>query len=224
MPSFDTLKKKQTELIRKAVDGSVFVAPMTAPVITTLTTYSAGPPVVIDLTALNAAYKDVGYTTEDGAGFTRDVSTSDITSWGATTPTRSDITSDTTTVAFTAQETNITTIGLGTGMDMTSVAGAANTGEVSLQKPLTPSKRQYRVLVLAVDKSTAGDIYIARFLPKAEVTSFSDQAFGGGDAPIEWGVTMTAQIDSTAGYSERWLFGGPGWRSMLVAMGFPAPT
>lgn len=223
MPSYDALKRKQTDLIRKATDGSVFVAPVTAPVITTLT-QSTGTPAVIDLVALDAAYKDVGYTTEDGAGFTRDVATSDITSWGATTPTRTDITSDSSSLAFTAQETNITTIGLGTGMNMANVVPAAATSEVDLRKPLTPSKRQYRVLVIAVDKTVNGDIYIARFLPKAEVGSFSDQAFSGGDAAVEWGVTMNAQIDSVAGYSERWLFGGAGWRSLLVAMGFPAPT
>lgn len=223
MPSYDTLKKKQTELIRKAVDGSIFTAPITAPVITTLTTLATGA-TQPELTALPAGYNDTGYMTEDGAGFSRDVTTSDITSWGSTTPTRTDITADSTTVAFTAQETNIRTIGLSTGRDMSTVTPAAGTSEVDIKKPLTPSKQQYRLLVLAVDRAPEGEIYIARFFPRAEVSGFSDQAFGGGDAPIEWGVTMIGKTDSAAGYSERWLFGGPGWRALLTQMGFPAAT
>ena len=217
MPSYDTLKKKQTELIRKATDGSVFVAPISSPLIAAPTTGASS-----ELTALPTGYKDIGYLTDDGAGFTRDVATSDITSWGATTPTRSDITADTTSVAFVAQETNLLTIGLATGRDMSTVTPAAITGEVRLNKPPRPAKRQYRLLTLAVDSSDAGEIYIARFFPRAEVGAFSDQAYSGGDSAIEWGVTMTGKVDTTAGYSESWLFGGPGWKALLVSMGFPA--
>lgn len=225
MPSYDSLKKKQTELIRKAVDGSVFVAPITAPLITTLTeSTGVAPNNVIDLKALPTGYADAGYMTDDGVSFARDVSTSDITSWGSLTPTRTDITADSSTISFTGQETNIQTIGLGTGRDMSTVSPAATTSEVDMRKPLAPSKRAYRVLALAVDRAPEGDIYIARFFPRAQVSSFSDQSFNGGDSAIEWGVTMAGFVDTTAGYSERWLFGGAGWRALLVQMGFPAAT
>lgn len=225
MPSYDALKKKQTELIRKAVDGSVFVAPISAPLITTLTTYTAATataPAVIDLTTLPSGYSDLGWLTEDGVGFTRDVATSDINSFGSLTPTRSDIVSDTTSLALTAQETNIVSLGLALGKDMSTVTPAANTGEVDIKKALVPSKRQYRVLALAVDRAPEGEIYMARFFPKAEVSSFGDESFSGGDSAIERPVTMVGKIDSAAGYSERWLFGGPGWHALLTKMGFPA--
>lgn len=225
MPAYDALKKKQRDLIRKALDGSVFIAPSTAAAITNLTTYTAATttaPEKIELTALPAGYNDLGWLTTDGAAFAREVATSEVTSWGSVTPTRSDVTADTSTLSVTAQETNIRSIGLGTGVDMSGVTPAAGSGEVSLPKPLRASPKEYRALVLSVDLNEAGEIYIARFLPKAKVNGFSDQSFGGGDEPITWGVTLTGQEDAALGYSERWIFGGPGWKAELVDMGFPA--
>lgn len=220
MANYEALKNKQTELIRKALDGSVFIAPVTADAIASLTTYTAGPPVVIDLTPLPTDYDDLGWLTSDGAQFSREVANSEVTSWGSVTPTRTDITSDTTTMTVTAQETKLLTIGVATGADLAGITPAANTGEVSIAKPSRPKSKHYRVLSLAVDEGDAGEIYIARFLPRAKVTSYSDQAFGGGDDPIVWGATFTGEEDSTLGYSERWIFGGPGWNALLTEMGF----
>lgn len=223
MPSYDALKNKQTELIRKALDGSVFVADLSADAIDKLTTYSAGPPVVIDLTALPTGYDDLGWLTSDGAQFSRDVSSSDVSSWGSVTPTRTDVTADTSTLTVVAQETKLLTIGMATGADLTAVTPDADTGEVSIAKPSRPKSKHYRVLSLAVDSTDDGDIYIARFLPRAKVSSYAEQAFGGGDDPITWGVTLTGEEDSALGYSERWIFGGAGWNAQLTAMGFTAP-
>ena len=220
MADYEALKNKQTELIRKALDGSVFVADVTAAAITNLTTYTAGPPAVIDLTPLPTDYDDLGWLTNDGAQFSRDVSASEVTSWGSVTPTRTDVTSDSTTMSVTAQETKLLTIGMATGADLSGITPAVNTGEVSIAKPARPKSKHYRVLSLAVDQGDAGEIYIARFLPRAKVTGYSEQSFGGGDDPITWGVTMTGEEDSTLGYSERWIFGGPGWNALLVPMGF----
>ena len=220
MASYDALKNKQTELIRKALDGSVFVAPVSASPIVNLTTYTAGPPVVIDLTPLPTDWDDAGWLTSDGAQFARDVANSEVTSWGSVSPTRTDITSDTSTLTFTAQETKLLTIGLATGADLSAITPAANTGEVSIAKPARPQSRHYRALSLAVDQGDAGEIYIARFLPRAKVTSYAEQAFGGGDDPITWGVTLTGEEDSNLGYSERWIFGGAGWNALLADMGF----
>ena len=226
MPSYDELKNKQQELIRKSLDGSVFIAPPTADAIDTLTEYHAavvGPPAVpagISLKALPAEWDDLGWLTNDGAQFSRDVSNSETTSWGAVTPTRTDITSDTTTLQVTAQETKLLTIGLATGADLANIAPDAQTGEVRVAKPLRPKSAHYRVLSLAVDQADAGEIYIARFLPNAKVSSYSEQAMNGGEIP--WGVTLTGEIDDVLGYSEEWLFGGPGWNALLTEMGFTA--
>lgn len=220
MADYEALKNKQTELIRKALDGSVFVGDVTVDAVDELTVYTAGPPAVIDLAPLPTGMDDLGWLTNDGASFARDVATSEVTSWGSVSPTRTDVTSDTTTMSVTAQETKLLTIGLATGVDLSGVTPAANTGEVSIAKPARPKSKHYRVLSLAVDQGDAGEIYIARFLPRAKVTGYAEQAFGGGDDPITWGVTFTGEEDSDLGYSERWIFGGAGWSALLADMGF----
>lgn len=220
MPDYSALKNKQAELIRKSLDGSVFLAPLTAGAITELTQFTAGTPGVIDLAPLPEGYDDLGWLSGDGAAFSRDVGTSEVTSWGSVNPTRTDITSDTSTLTVTAQETKLLTIGLYTGADLTGIVPDAETGEVSIAKPTRPKARSYRVLSLAVDEGPGGEIYLGRFLPRAKVTGYSEQAFGGGDDPVSWGVTFTGEEDSALGYSERWLFGGPGWNALLEQMGF----
>lgn len=226
MPSYDALANKQRQLIRKALDGSVFAAPFalangtpTAP-IAALTTYAAGPPVVIDLTVLPAEWDDLGLLTNDGASFASDVSSSDVQSWGQVTPTRTDIVSDTTTLTVVAQETKALTIGIMTGTDAAALTPTVNSGEVSIPKATRPQGKYYRLLGLAVDLSDAGEIYIGRFLPRAKLSNRGEQAFGGGDDPISWNFTFTGEVDDALGYSERWIFGGPGWQALLTEMGW----
>lgn len=225
MPSYDALKNKQAELIRKALDGSVFLADITADPIADLTTATGvAPNQVISLTALPTDWDDLGWLSTDGAQFSRDVSSSDVSSWGSVTPTRTDIVSDTSTLTVVAHETKLLTIGLATGADLTAITPDAATGEVKIAKPSRPRSKHYRALSLAVDQGDAGEIYIGRFFPRAKVSGFAEQSFGGGDDPITWGVTLTGEEDSTLGYSEEWLFGGPGWNALLVQMGFtPTP-
>ncbi len=215
MASWESLKDHQNQLIRKALEGSVFVAPYSSSAITSLTGADSS------LNALPAGYEDVGHISDDGAQFGREVDSSDVTSWGKVEPSRRDITSDVTTLQFAMQETKKNVIGLYTGADMTAVVPDATSGEVSIEKPDRPARRFYRVLAIGVDLSDAGDIYVARFLPRAEVTDFDDQALqSSDDDPITWSVTMTGYHDSVAGYSEKFMFGGPGWEALLSSMGF----
>lgn len=216
---YEALKNKQADLIRKANDGSVFLGAVTVDPITTLTIDSVSNPGTPELNTLPEGMDDLGWLTGDGAQFSRDVSTSEVTSWGSVSPTRTDITSDTTTLTVTAQETKLLTLGLATGADLAAITADATTGEVSIAKPARPKSKHYRALSLAVDEGDGGEIYVARFLPRAKVTNYAEQAFGSGDDPILWGVTFTGEEDSDLGYSERWLFGGPGWLALLGKMG-----
>jgi hypothetical protein len=124
-------------------------------------------------------------------------------------------------MAVTAQETKLLTIGLATGADLAAVTPDTNTGEVRVEKPTRPASRHYRALSVAVDLGDGGEIYIARYFPRAKVTNYAEQSFGGGDDPVAWGVTLTGEEDSDLGFSESWLFGGPGWNALLADMGFP---
>ena len=120
------------------------------------------------------------------------------------------------------QETKLLTIGLATGIDTTAIKTPNASGAVMVRKPVAPTSKFYRLFCISKDDGDAGDIYIARFFPRAKVTSYGEQAFGGGDEPISWGVTMTGYADSTLGFTEAWLFGGPGWNALVQSMGFSA--
>lgn len=217
----ESLRQKQAELIRKAVDGSVFLASLDAPIISKETLFDATGLLPFPVPGTEKlSWEDLGWLTGDGAQFSRDVSTSDITSWGSISPTRTDITSDTSTLTVVAQETKLLTIGLGTGMDMSTVVPDVTSSAVEIQKPTRPPVQSYQVLSLAVDEYNGEEIYLGRYLPRGKVTGFAEQSFGGGDEAVGWGVTFTGEENSTLGFSESWLFGGPGWATLCAKMGF----
>lgn len=222
MPNYQALANKKAELIRKALDGSAFLAPVTAGPLATLTTATGvAPNAVIELATLPEEWDDLGLLTSDGMAFGRDVASSDVTSFGRTTPTRTDITSDTSTLTVVCQETKLLTIGLATGADLAAAVPDPATGELRIAKPSRPKPKHYRVLSLAVDQGDGGEIYLGRFFPRAKVSSYAEQAYNGNDDPITWGVTFTGEEDSDLGFSEQYLFGGAGWAALLEEMGFP---
>lgn len=224
--TYDALANKKRELIRKPLKGSVFIAPGSADPITDLTEATGtAPNQVITLLELPEEWDDLGWISAEGPQFAREVASSDVTSWGSNTPTRTDITSDNTSLTVLAQETKLQSLSLATGAAQDSIVADPVTGETVIKKPLTPTKRAYRVLVVAVDinPDTGNEIYIARFLPKAEVSNYAEQALGGDD-PIGWGVTLSGKEDSELGFSESWIFGGQGWKELLDDMGIPLDT
>lgn len=213
---YSALKDKKTELIRKARDGSVYIAATSAPAITTLTT-GAGS----DLAPLPEGYTDLGWISQDGASYARTTEVSEVNSFGSVEPTRSDTTRDTITLSVTAQETRLETLGLYTGAAIDTIEASATTGEVQIEKPARPGFRHYRLLGLFVDDGDDGEIYVARFMPRARVTEVGEQAFTDGDDPISYPVTFQGFEDSALGYSHKWFFSGPGWSALLTQMGIP---
>lgn len=216
--AFAALQDLHADLIRKAKDGSVFVAASTATAIdeSTLFTSPAG-----EIDTLPAGYSDLGYLTDAGAAFSRSISETSVTSWQAVSPTRSDRTSDVTTLTVVCQETKAATIGLYTGV---AVPEATLNGVVRIDTPATPIDTYHRVLVVSEDTSNAaGSIYICRFLPRAKVTDVAQQSHDKGDE-IQWGVTFTGFVDSGVGTAESYIFGGPGWKALITEMGMTAAS
>lgn len=219
MPYAD-IEDRKSQLIRKALQGSFYLWPITGEPLTSLTDGATG-----DLATLPTDAEDAGWLTEEGMAFSGETSQSDITSFGAITPTRSDIISETTTLNVVMQETKALSIGLITGADKSAVTADATSGETRIDKPERPSARYYRGLALAVDENDQGEeIYIARFLPRAKVTGKTQPSFASGDNAITYGVTFTGFKDSTLGFTESWLFGGPGWVSLLGDMNISGYT
>lgn len=214
--AFAALQDLHNEFIRKAKNGSVFIAPSTATTIAegTLFTSPAG-----EIATLPAGFTDLGYLADAGAAFSRSISETAVTSWQSVSPTRSDRTADTTTLTVACQETKLATIGLYTGVDLSAVE-ASVAGVVRVDTPSVPVDIYHRVLVVSEDTSNAaGSIYICRYLPNAKVTDIAQQSHDKGDE-IQWGVTFTGFVDSAVGTAESYIFGGPGWKSLVTDMGF----
>ncbi len=225
MPVLEDIQAKKTELIRKITAASLFIAAPTAPLPTTLTT---GPSA--DLTALPSEigppevqhYREVGLVTkDDGYNWGRETEMAETTSHGFVDPTRRDILRTTNTVAFTAQETSKVNLEMFRNVDLSSVIPTAVTGEVSFPEPLSPTTRYYRCFAIGSDGIGAGRIYVATLYPRAMVSEFGEQGWND-ENEVQYPFTLTATPDTTAGYSVKHFFGGPGWRALLSAMGFPA--
>lgn len=211
---YTAVANRQAQLIRKAKQGSVFIAQLTADdydetVFTDTTDHL--------LMALPTGYSDLGLTTTDGVAFGSTINSSDVTSWGFTSPTRTDMISEDTTATISFQETNKNTLALYTGVAPTAVT--ATNGVTALYKPLVPIRGEYHVLFLAEDQAPEGPVYIARYWPVATLTDKSDQSYAQGDAPILWPVQLSARPSEALGTSEINLFGGPGWVAQLEDMG-----
>lgn len=215
---YSTLRDKKTELIRKARDGSVFVAPSGTTALTALTTGAGAALVTL------TGYEDLGWTTTDGVSYSRTTETSDVRSFGSVEPTRSDVTSDEITMAVSAQETKLLSLELYTGADLSASEATAVTGEFQIAKPARPGFRYYRVLGLFVDDGDGGEIYLARYMPRARVTEFGEQQYNDADEAIIYPLTFTGYEDSVLGFSHKWFFGGPGWLALLDEMGIDQAT
>jgi len=216
MPGYASLELKKNELIRKGLQGSVFIAAGSAPAVVASTLFDAATG---DLSTLPLGYQDLGWTTDTGAVFARKVTSTDINGWGTNDPVRSDITGDNTTMAVVAEETKLLTIGLGANVDTSTLVPVGVNGVVAVPYPSSPVSRFYRVLAVAVDSGAGGEIILARFFPRAQVSGYDSQSYANGKDPIQTGLTFTAYQDSVLGYAQEQLYGGPGWLSLLSDMG-----
>lgn len=215
MGDLTALQQRKTELIRKTLNGSAWIADITATAPETLTSGTSGDP-----TPLPANYTDVGYITkDDGVVFSRDVETSDTTSWGASEPTRSDVVRDVDTVKWIMQESKRTSFELYYNVSLAGLTPDAQTGEVSFTKGSGVSARYWRWFGIAQDGAGADAIYIGRFHPRMKITAFGDQSWVDG-TELQYDVTGTAYVDSALGYATKFFWGGPGWKQLLAELGF----
>lgn len=217
--SLSALQSIKTQLIRKALNFSVFVAP-----------YSAAFPGRTDifdattgklLSGSLSDFTDVGYVTTDGAKIADSLSMASVNSLQSTSPTRMDPTGDDKTIQFVGQETNLTNVGLLLGADTTTLATTPDAGgSVSFDSPKLRSNKKYRVVAIAADTIDSGEIYIVRAFPAGIVTAIGDQSFNQDE--VQYDITMQGLYDSDAGTDHRWMAGGAGWLAQLTDAGFTA--
>jgi hypothetical protein len=211
---------RNSALIRKAQDCVILIADETAPLITEITAGASSA--LVDFATLHDEYVSLGrHTKEDGLSWNRDISTEDVFSHGVATSVRRDVTEDVLTLEVALQESNLRTMELALGADLSAVTPTAVTGEVSFVKPTAPSTRYYRLLALASDGVGTGAYYYARMLPRVNVSAVDTQVWSETEE-LRTPVTFTVNPDDVAGFPVKELWGGPGFRANLVPMGFPA--
>ena len=215
MADFASISNLDQSLVRKALTGSLFVAPETAAAVTATTLFGVDG----SINTLPDGYMDGGITTDDGLRFARAQETEDITGWQYLEPVRSDRTSDSESIAVDFLQTSRLTIELFTGADLSGVT--LTNGALSIQKPALPTDRYYRLLAIAVDNVQGEEFYVVKHYPRCKVTTWSDQAFAKAGA-LTWGVTFTSYVDPVLEYSKDEMYGGPGLALLAEAMGLTA--
>jgi hypothetical protein len=218
---YDAVRNKKNELIRRAKDGSVFIARMSVPL---PAAFTAGA--TADLITLSPTdWMDLGHMTPDSASYDRETESTDTQSFGSREATRTDVTRDEISMNVTAQETKLLTIGLTTGAELDAIKAAAITGEVQIAKPFTPRLRRYRTLGIFIDHDDEGrEIYFGRLMPSGQIAEFGSQAYTEDENGISYPMVWRGREDSSAGYSHKWWWGGPGWLALLSKMGIPQLT
>lgn len=218
MASFDEIKQKQANLIRKGLDASVFVAPYSATVPETFTDASG------QLVALGPEYVDLGWLSQDsGVNFARESEVSEVLALGSLTPVRRDVTSNNSTLTVIALEQNAKTMELYTGASLTNVEADAASGEVQFTEATRPVTRYYRVITMAVDGGPGEEIYFGRVFSRASVSEVGEYALAGED-PTQLEITFANSPDDTLGWATRHFFCGPGWNSLVEEAGFTRAT
>jgi hypothetical protein len=216
MVAFSGMLSRNTDHIRKSLDGAVFIAPMTTALPTSLTSGASGA-----LEALPTGFLDVGWVDKgDGINQGRKVDSQETESLGSAMPTRRDISKVDSTIDFTLQETKRLSLQLAFGVLLDPADFDATTKEVSFDEATRPDTIYYRCMVLWTDLSGTDSIYGATLYPRVSVTDMdSIKLTDAGDA-IQYKVTLTAYVDAVAGTHARHMYGGPGWMSRTTTMGW----
>lgn len=216
MVTFTEAKGHLGSNIRKILEQAIFIKPVEDDDVAIDKIYTTAGGLTIP-----AGYMPVGMITkDDGASWSRDQESSDVTSYGYAEPVRRDIVSDITGLSFTMQESKKLSMEMFHGLDLSAITTDAD-GNFFFDKASRPAQRKYRVLALGKDGDGPDAIYVARWLPNAQVTENGEQAWSEGDE-VKYPATLTAYTDSQFGTSFREIWGGPGLDH--AAMGFAAPT
>lgn len=210
------LATNQPSNMFKALGGIIYVADTSVAIPSAFTTATTA-----DLVQLVATdWHKLGLLTKgEGITFSRDVNTETEESWGYNEPTRTDISTDVTSAAFTLQETNRRALELYDFVDLSAVTPDSTTGELAYNKPLTTAPVYKRIIFMAIDGAGTDRRYRFKIMPRAQVVAVSDEVWSQG-AATKYPVTVRATVDSTLGYAVRNVLAGPGQKSRNSAAAF----
>lgn len=212
MATFNEVKQHDDRNIRKILEMAIFVRPYEEDFAPFNAIWGADGLIIPD------GFVGVGKTTKsDGATWTRAQDTTDVESHGYSEPSRRDITSDVSGLTFTMQESKRTSMELYHDQDLSGVTVRPAGAGFYFDKPARPTARRWTVLGLGKDGDGPDAVYVARVLPRAQVTEMSDQSWTE-ENELQYPATMTGYTDTGWGTSIREIWGGPGLNA--AAMGF----
>lgn len=204
---------KDRNLIRKSLDAIVLVGDNDTALPSTL--------VDTDLElVIPTGFNSLGWHTEDGLSWGREVENSELSAHGSTDPVRTDPRRVNHTLEMTAMESNIHTLGASMGLKIDPAGGTA--GEVVITEPTTPRALEFPTLAISVDDTEFGELYWGKLFATSKVTATSPGAWTDGDSAQSHGLTIQAYRHATAGFAVRHFIGGPGFEGLREAMGWDA--
>lgn len=205
MSTFTERRAANPANVRKILDFAIFVKPWEDDDEEIKSIHGPDGLVIPD------GYQSLGLISKDGETWNRDQQVADVTSHGFSEPVRRDITSDQSGLQFTAQESKLQNIELYHGVDLSGLEIDAD-GNFVWDKPSRPAPKDLRVLAIGKDGADADAVYLARWLPRAQVTEVGSQTWSE-DNELVYQMTLSAYMDVAVGTAMREIWAGPGFKA-----------
>lgn len=209
------LRGTNSELIRKLLGGYILVGKEDSEIPEEWTLGDDGH--LPDLAALG--YVPLGWLTKsEGIEFSVETENSDVESYGANEPTRTDITKNVTSAQFTCQETNKKVLELYFNIDLSETKVSQN-GDIVFDNPTEPETRYLPVIYLTHDGAGKNAFYFIRVMPRATVSEVQSLSLNA-ENEAKYGMTLKATMSDKEGYAVRNIYAGPRVKKLASAMGF----
>jgi hypothetical protein len=220
MPLFDDVIDTNDSLVRKALATIVAVAPYSTAAITSILDPADGT-----LAALPTGFVPLGRLSEDGSSFARETEVSEIFGHGSVDPARSDIRRAVKRLSITMLEVRKIGLELAQGVSalgetVSKVPATTGNQEVTWDEPAAANYPYLRMIAIAKDITSGGEIYVARHALRCKVTTVGDEVWSDQDQAMTTPLTFTFYNDPTAGTPLRHFRGGPGAEQMITDEGF----
>lgn len=220
--TWDTLFAGRSDLVRKALYGSVLVQDYTPAVANTFASYNPFDSDTGLLAALPTGWIDLGYLSEDGIEFAKATDFADTMAWQSRDKLRSDATSDQDTATMTFLETKPQIEAIYNSLPLSTMpdVGAVN---YSYIKPAVPALLFRSLLFIGVDGSGDQVEYVVRLWPRCLMTG-PDNTTWSASAEASWPMAFSPYPDARAGFSSKTWRDGPGHRAHGPVTLATAPT
>jgi len=214
------LSKSLTHRIQRM---HVFSAPKEAPIPPAITYAATGSdsPQLINLDPEDG-WDDMGLIgSDDAPSWERDIETVDLLAIGFRDSIRSDVTTDVANLTATFLEWKRPVLEAYENIDMSGITPDPVTGELRWVRAQDAPLIERRYAAYGQDGVGADRVWIVKFLTAGVLDTADAQAWGGEEYST-FPVTLKGNVDTDIGTSLITCMGGPGLRSHLEDMGFPA--